>query len=119
MSEGERIARAMGTHDVAFLGNHGVIVAGSTLAYAYDDLYFLERAAQQEVLARSTGLPLRPIVDLQLARRTAEQIQGERVQSDLFLRPFADCCRTRAHEGWLLLAGSRRDCSRRPASEPD
>ena len=84
MSEGERIARAMGTHDVAFLGNHGVIVAGSTLAYAYDDLYFLERAAQQEVLARSTGLPLRPIVDLRLARRTAEQIQGERVQSDLF-----------------------------------
>jgi ribulose-5-phosphate 4-epimerase/fuculose-1-phosphate aldolase len=84
MSEGERIARAMGQQDVAFLGNHGVIVAGPTLAYAYDDLYFLERAAQQEVLARSTGLPLRPIVDLQLARRTAEQIQGERVQSDLF-----------------------------------
>ncbi len=27
---------------------------------------------------------LRPIVDLQLARRTADQIQGERVQSGLF-----------------------------------
>ena len=44
----------------------------------------LRQRAQQEVLARSTGLLLRPIVDLQLARRTAEQIQGERVQSDLF-----------------------------------
>jgi ribulose-5-phosphate 4-epimerase/fuculose-1-phosphate aldolase len=61
------------------------IIAGSTIAHAYDDLYFLERAAQHEVLARSTGLPLRPIVDLQLAGRTAQQVQGERVQSDLFL----------------------------------
>jgi ribulose-5-phosphate 4-epimerase/fuculose-1-phosphate aldolase len=84
MSEGERIARAMGGKDVAFLGNHGVIVAGSRLSYAYDDLYFLERAAQQEVLARSSGLALRPLTDLDLARRTAAQIQGERVQSDLF-----------------------------------
>jgi ribulose-5-phosphate 4-epimerase/fuculose-1-phosphate aldolase len=84
MSEGERIARAMGGKDVAFLGNHGVIVAGSRLSHAYDDLYFLERAAQQEVLARSTGLPLRPVADLDLARRTATQIQGERLQSDLF-----------------------------------
>lgn len=84
MSEGERIARAMGTRDVAFLCNHGVIVAGARLSYAYDDLYFLERAAKQELLARSSGLPLQPIVDLDLARRTARQIQGERIQSDLF-----------------------------------
>jgi ribulose-5-phosphate 4-epimerase/fuculose-1-phosphate aldolase len=83
ISEGERIARAMGTRDVAFLGNHGVIVAGSRLSYAYDDLYFLERAAQHEVLARSTGLALRPITNLDLARRTAAQVQGERQQSDL------------------------------------
>jgi len=83
-SEGERIARAMGSNEVAFLGNHGVIVAGSSLAYAYDDMYFLERAAQQELMARSTGLTIRPIADRELARRTAEQIQGERVQSQLF-----------------------------------
>lgn len=83
-AEGERIARALGQRDIAFLGNHGVIVAGSRLSYAFDDLYFLERAAQQEVLARSTGLTLRPIRDLELASRTAKQIQGERQQSDLF-----------------------------------
>ena len=84
LSEGERIARSMGDKDVAFLGNHGVIVAGSRLSHAYDDLYYLERAAQQEVLARSSGLGLRPIRDIALAKRTAAQIQGEREQSDLF-----------------------------------
>ncbi|WP_213957562.1 aldolase [Variovorax sp. dw_954] len=84
LSEGERIARAMGSNDVAFLANHGVIVAGSNVAYAYDDLYFLERAAQQELMARSTGMATRPIADRELARRTAEQIQGERLQSRLF-----------------------------------
>jgi ribulose-5-phosphate 4-epimerase/fuculose-1-phosphate aldolase len=84
VSEGERIARAMEGKDVAFLGNHGVVVAGSRLSYAYDDLYYLERAAQQEILARASGLKLRPITDAELARRTATQIQAERVQSDLF-----------------------------------
>src|SRR6187399_2864109 len=53
-SEGERIARAMGGADVAFLGNHGVVVCGSRLAHAYDDLYILERACMHQVLAQST-----------------------------------------------------------------
>ena len=82
-AEGERIARAMGSADVAFLGNHGVIVCGERLAHAYDDLYFLERACLHEVLARSTGRPLAP-VDEALARRVGEQTRGERLQSELF-----------------------------------
>jgi len=86
-AEGERIASTMlggnANRDVAFLGNHGVIVTGHTIAHAYDDLYYLERACMHEVIARSTGLPLRP-VDAELAARVAEQIQGEREQSDLF-----------------------------------
>ncbi len=45
-SEGERIATAMGGADVAFLGNHGVVVCGERVAHAYDDLYLLERAAR-------------------------------------------------------------------------
>jgi ribulose-5-phosphate 4-epimerase/fuculose-1-phosphate aldolase len=82
-AEGERIARAMGGADVAFLGNHGVIVCGDRLSHAYDDLYFLERACLHEVLARSTGRPLAP-VDESLARRVGEQARGERLQSELF-----------------------------------
>ena len=82
-SEGERIARAMGAADVAFLGNHGVIVCGERVDYAFDDLYYLERACEAEVIARSTGLKLKP-VDPALARRVAGQTNGERVQSELF-----------------------------------
>ena len=81
--EGERIARAMGGADVAFLGNHGVVVCGEKLAWAFDDLYYLERACLHQVLAQSTGRPLRP-VQPELAARVAAQTLGERMQSDLF-----------------------------------
>ena len=84
-SEGERIARAMAGADVAFLSNHGVVVCGERLDYAFDDLYFLERACQAEVLARSTNLPLKPVAT-DLSSRTGAQIQGERLQSALFFK---------------------------------
>lgn len=87
-AEGERIARAMAGKDVAFLANHGVIVAGASIAHAYDDLYYLERACQHQVLAQSTGRPLVP-VSAALAARVAAQIQGEREQSDLFFAALA------------------------------
>ena len=83
VAEGERIARAMGGADVVFLANHGVVVCGPQLAHAYDDLYYLERACQAQVLAQSTGRPLAP-AHADLAARVAGQIQGERLQSELF-----------------------------------
>jgi ribulose-5-phosphate 4-epimerase/fuculose-1-phosphate aldolase len=82
-SEGERIATAMGTADVAFLGNHGVVVCGSRIDHAYDDLYYLERACMAQVLAQSTGRPLVPVAP-EIARRVGEQTLGERLQSELF-----------------------------------
>ncbi len=81
-SEGERIARAMAGADVAFLGNHGVVVCGARLCDAYDDLYYLERACELQVLALSTGRPLRPVSPA-VAARVAQEIEGERLQSEL------------------------------------
>jgi ribulose-5-phosphate 4-epimerase/fuculose-1-phosphate aldolase len=81
-SEGERIARAMGGADVAFLGNHGVVVCGARIDHAYDDLYILERACMVEVLAASSGKPLVP-VEPALAQRVCELTLGERLQSEL------------------------------------
>jgi ribulose-5-phosphate 4-epimerase/fuculose-1-phosphate aldolase len=81
-SEGERIARAMDGADVAFLGNHGVIVCGERIAWAWDDLYYLERACLHEVLAASTGRRLVP-VPAALAAKVGAQTAGERMQSDL------------------------------------
>jgi ribulose-5-phosphate 4-epimerase/fuculose-1-phosphate aldolase len=62
-SEGDRLAAALGDKRVLFLANHGVIVVGPTVAEAFDDLYYLERAAQLQVLALSMNKPLRMIGD--------------------------------------------------------
>jgi len=82
-AEGARIADAIGAADVGFLGNHGVVVCGERIAWAYDDLYYLERACMVQVLAQSTGRPLAPVPEA-LAARVGGQCAGERLQSDLF-----------------------------------
>jgi ribulose-5-phosphate 4-epimerase/fuculose-1-phosphate aldolase len=82
-TEGERIATAMQGADVAFLGNHGVVVCGQRMDYAYDDLYYLERACMAQVLAQSTGMPLVPVAP-EVAARVAQQSVRERLQGALF-----------------------------------
>jgi ribulose-5-phosphate 4-epimerase/fuculose-1-phosphate aldolase len=83
--EGERIARRLAQANVLFLANHGVIVRGPNVAWAFDDLYYLERACMHQVLATGSGRPLK-IVAEHVAERTARQIAGERQQSDLHLQ---------------------------------
>lgn len=61
--EGDRIAAALGDKRVLFLANHGVIVIGRSVGEAFDDLYYLERACQAQVIAMSTGRPLLRIPD--------------------------------------------------------
>lgn len=80
--EGARIAAALGDKRVLFLANHGVIVVGSTIAGAFNDLYYLERACQIQVLAMSTGRPLKRVGDNLAANtfdpsRREEDIYGE------------------------------------------
>jgi ribulose-5-phosphate 4-epimerase/fuculose-1-phosphate aldolase len=83
VAEGERIARAMQGADVAFLGNHGVVVCGTRIDHAYDDLYYLERACIVQVLAAATGRAAVP-VDPALAQRVGRQTLDDRTQSTLF-----------------------------------
>ncbi len=68
--EGDRIAEAMGAADVVFMRNHGVMVCAPNIAEAWDDLYYLERAAEVQLKAMSSGRPLIP-VSAELADRTA------------------------------------------------
>lgn len=70
--EGDRICSKMGDKRVLFLANHGVVVAGPSVATAFDDLYYLERACTVQVLAQSTHRPLK-IVDEEICRRTHRQ----------------------------------------------
>ena len=63
-TEGERVAHLLGDDkSVLFLGNHGVLVVGESVAEALDELYYLEKAAQLQILALSTGRPLALVPD--------------------------------------------------------
>ena len=76
--EGERIADVQRSNphaDVIFLKHHGVSIGGPTVAIAFDDLYYLERACRQQVLAMSTGKPLEIIPDDQLKSTHREWMQ--------------------------------------------
>ncbi len=81
--EGERIARSIGGADVLFLAHHGVIVCGDRLDYAYEDLYYLERACQLQLIATSGGCPCVRVEEM-VATRVATQTLEERVQATLF-----------------------------------
>ena len=61
-AEGERLAGVIGPDKkVLFMANHGVVVCGTTVAEAYDLLYYLERACQVQLYAMWTGRKLRQV----------------------------------------------------------
>lgn len=76
VAEGERIVAGLRHADVLFLANHGVIVTGPSVDLAFDDLYYLERACQLQVLAAGSGKPLRIVPD-EIARATAAQMTDD------------------------------------------
>ena len=79
VTEGERLARALGARSVLMMGNHGVLVVGKTMAQAFERLYFLERAAQAQVLALSTGRPLQLIPEAVVKMTVAQFGAGGKV----------------------------------------
>lgn len=89
--EGDRIAAAIGEADIVFMKHHGVMVLAPTIAEAWDDLYYLERAAQVQVIALSTGREVRP-VDSAIAEATYRQIRAG--DSDSARRHLASLRRT-------------------------
>lgn len=89
-SEGERVAKLLGDeHSVLFLGNHGVLVVGETVAQAFDELYYLERASELQVLAMSTGRPL-SVVPPEMAAVVCEQWLAYPEVADAHFRALCD-----------------------------
>jgi ribulose-5-phosphate 4-epimerase/fuculose-1-phosphate aldolase len=86
-TEGERMAGVLGQKSVLMLGNHGALVTGRTVPEAFERLYFLERAAQAQVLALSTGRKLRvipePVVQSTVAQFKQCAAIGGRERPDL------------------------------------
>jgi len=68
--EGDRIASCLGDKRIMMMANHGVMVVADSVAQAYDDLYYLERACKTLMLAYASGQPLNIMSD-ELAQRTA------------------------------------------------
>ena len=84
-AEGERIAKALGDADIVFMKNHGIMVLGATVAEAWDDLYYLERACEVQRLAMQTGRPLKPVPPALAAATYAQMREGDRESARLHL----------------------------------
>jgi ribulose-5-phosphate 4-epimerase/fuculose-1-phosphate aldolase len=78
-SEGARMARALGSKAVLLLRNHGVVVTGTSVADAFNTLYFFERAAMTQILAQSSGQALRLVPDPVLRRTVAQYTTSAKV----------------------------------------
>ena len=78
--EGDRIAGAIGDADIVFMKHHGVMVLGPTIAEAWDDLYYLERACEVQCIALSTGRKVLP-VDPAVAEAAYRQMRGGDAES--------------------------------------
>jgi ribulose-5-phosphate 4-epimerase/fuculose-1-phosphate aldolase len=70
--EAERVSRALEGKPVLLMGQHGVLVAGPTIAQAFDDLYYFERSCETYITALVTGQPLR-IASARVAHKTMRQ----------------------------------------------
>jgi len=59
---------------VMIMGNHGVMVIGTTIAETFNRLYYFERAAETYIRALQTGQPLRVLSD-EVAEKTAQELE--------------------------------------------
>lgn len=58
-AEGRRLAGLIGDKEVLMMASHGVGIVASSVAKAYDLLYYTERVAQVQLYAMWTGRPLK------------------------------------------------------------
>jgi ribulose-5-phosphate 4-epimerase/fuculose-1-phosphate aldolase len=71
--EGRRIGAAIEDgKNVLFMANHGITVIAPSVAEAFDQNYYLERACQLQLLALSSGQPLHVVPD-EVAAMTCRQ----------------------------------------------
>jgi ribulose-5-phosphate 4-epimerase/fuculose-1-phosphate aldolase len=74
LEERERLVADLGPHKAMVLRNHGLLAAGSTIAEAFVNLYYLERACQAQVKATAAGEEL-VYPSPEVCERTARQYE--------------------------------------------
>jgi len=70
--EAERVCNQFGDKPILVMGNHGIMVLGKSAAWAFDDLYYFEKAAATLMTAYASGRELSVVSDA-VARKTMEQ----------------------------------------------
>jgi ribulose-5-phosphate 4-epimerase/fuculose-1-phosphate aldolase len=80
--EGNRLAGMMDGKSILMMAGHGVTVTGPTMKEAFNDLYYLERAAMFQVLAMSTGKTLLDIPEDVIAKTAAQQQSESKLVAD-------------------------------------
>ncbi|TCS42340.1 class II aldolase and adducin N-terminal domain-containing protein [Reinekea marinisedimentorum] len=70
VEEGARLCNLLESNSRLLMGNHGVMVTGTDIGIAFDDIWTLERACQILTVALSTGQPLNVLSD-EVAEKTA------------------------------------------------
>lgn len=87
--EAERLAESLGNRSIMLLGQHGILVAAPSVAQAFDDIYYFERAAETYVTALQTGAALNIASD-KVAEKTAKQWEGYAAFADKHLRSIRE-----------------------------
>ena len=70
--ESEKMASKIGNKKVLLMSNHGVLTTGQTVAEAFDELYYFERACETYITALSTQKKLKIVSD-EVAEKTAQE----------------------------------------------
>ncbi|ANI35283.1 class II aldolase/adducin family protein [Pseudomonas plecoglossicida] len=76
LDERERLIADLGTHKAMILRNHGLLAGGASVAEAFHEIHFLERACQAQVHALSGGSKL-VYPSEEVCRHTAAQFQRD------------------------------------------
>jgi ribulose-5-phosphate 4-epimerase/fuculose-1-phosphate aldolase len=83
--EGERLAKVLGDKTVLFMANHGITTVGKSVAYAYDLLYYVERAAQVQIYAMWTGQRLKQLPE-PIVEKTQREIGGQKLHEEQYYK---------------------------------
>ena len=70
--ESNKMARAIGNNRLMLLANHGILTLGQTVAEAFDELYYFEKACESYITALSTSKELK-IASSDVAEKTAQE----------------------------------------------
>jgi ribulose-5-phosphate 4-epimerase/fuculose-1-phosphate aldolase len=70
--ESIKMASAIGNNRSMLLANHGILTLGQTVAEAFDELYYFEKACETYLTALSTNKELN-VVSSEVAENTAQE----------------------------------------------